>query len=649
MADIDAYLEKHKVAAMLNDAVNELVVAKPDDPISFLVDALFREAAVRGQQPVYLSRLLEVRATLQAEQAEAAKVLAERNQLKEQVEKQEYRIKHLLRTLDELEGGKRTTSSVAPTPAATVAASAVPIGHTGFSWSAQVSGVPIGHTSFSWAAGVQTAAPSGASNGAAADETADAGDVSKEAFSQRVSVKRVFKAGKAAVGKSILVSGWARTVRMQKEMAFVEINDGSTLVGLQLVISKKETNGWDELSAIGATGCAIVATGNIVESPGSGQAVELQAESVSVVGVSDGAQYPLAKKAHTLEHLRTLTHLRPRTNTFGAVMRIRNALAYATHTFFQNNGFMYVNSPIITGSDCEGAGEMFQVTTLDVSKPPKTPDGAVDYAQDFFGKQAFLTVSGQLNAEHYACAFGSVYTFGPTFRAEDSNTTRHLAEFWMIEPEIAFADIIDDMNCAESYLRYCIAHVLEHCPEDIKFLAKHYDPELPKTLRFVADTPFARMTYTEAIEVLLKEKNVKWEFPPEWGKELQTEHERYLAETYCKKPLIVYNYPKDCKAFYMRLNDDNKTVAAMDVLFPRLGEMVGGSQREERLDVLLRRMEEMGLEKEGYEAYLDLRRFGTQKHAGFGVGFERLVTYTTGMTNIRDVIPFPRAPGTMAC
>jgi asparaginyl-tRNA synthetase len=376
--------------------------------------------------------------------------------------------------------------------------------------------------------------------------------------------------------------------------------------------------------------------------------VELFAESVSIVGVSDGATYPLAKKQHGLEHLRSLTHLRPRTNTFGAVMRIRNALSFATHSFFQQHGFMYVNSPLITGSDCEGAGEMFQVTTLDVKNPPLTPSGAVDYTADFFGKQAFLTVSGQLNAEHYACAFSSVYTFGPTFRAENSNTTRHLAEFWMIEPEIAFADIQDDMNCAEAYLRYCLSHVLKHCTDDLRFLAEHYDKELLTTLTSVADTPFARLTYTEAVDILLAAKDQPWEYPPKWGEELQTEHERYLAEKHCKKPLIVYNYPKECKAFYMRLNDDDKTVAAMDVLFPRLGEMVGGSQREERLDVLLRRMEESGLESAGYEAYLDLRKYGTQKHAGFGVGFERLVTYATGMTNIRDVIPFPRAPGTMA-
>jgi len=337
------------------------------------------------------------------------------------------------------------------------------------------------------------------------------------------------------------------------------------------------------------------------------------------------------------------------------VMRIRNALAYATHSFFQSSGFVYVHSPLITGADCEGAGEMFQVTTLDMNKPPKGKDGKVDFSQDFFGKSSYFTVSGQLNAEHYACAFGSVYTFGPTFRAENSNTTRHLAEFWMIEPEICFADINNDMDCAEGYLRHCFRHVLEECAEDVAFLSKNYHVEGEQTLieklKVVVETPFARMTYTDAIAEVSKvsgpAKGVKWEYPPEWGKELQTEHEKYLAEVIFKKPVIVYNYPKDCKAFYMRMNDDGKTVAAMDVLFPRVGEMVGGSQREERLDVLLTRMKEMGLSEADYEAYLDLRRFGTQKHAGFGVGFERLVLYATAMTNIRDVIPFPRAVGQM--
>mmetsp|Transcript_48907 Transcript_48907/g.121347 ORF Transcript_48907/g.121347 Transcript_48907/m.121347 type:complete len:338 (+) Transcript_48907:562-1575(+) len=335
-------------------------------------------------------------------------------------------------------------------------------------------------------------------------------------------------------------------------------------------------------------------------------------------------------------------------------MRVRNALAFATHAFFQQNGFVYVHSPLITGADCEGAGEMFQVTTLDVGKPPMAA-GAVDYKHDFFGKPAYLTVSGQLNAEHYACAFSSVYTFGPTFRAERSNTTRHLAEFWMIEPEIAFADLSNDMDCAEAYLRYCYRHVLEHCEEDLAFLDKNYTPEgepsLFEKLKLVVSQPFARMTYTDAIAEVSKvdgpAAGVKWEFPPAWGNELQTEHEKYLAEVIFKKPVIVYNYPKECKAFYMRLNDDGKTVAAMDVLFPRVGEMVGGSQREERLDVLLQRMEELGLDKKDYEAYLDLRRYGTQKHAGFGVGFERLVLYATAMGNIRDVIPFPRTVGQM--
>lgn len=639
--DVEEYLDKHAITPMLNGIVNELVREQPDDPISYLVSALFKESAARGKETVFLTHLMELKQQLLCDQKEVLGVTAEKAKLEEEKEKLEYRITHLLKTMDELESGKGGVGAAPAAPAPAKGASTVA---PAAAVTPPACGVPLGHTSFSWAAGVSI---EGAEAGATSSEGA-ADPLAKEAFSSRITVARVFKAGKAYAGSTVGVSGWARTVRVQKDRAFVEINDGSCMTGLQLVCEKAKMQGWDELVEKGATGCSICATGKIVESPGSGQEVELFAESLSVVGVSDGAKYPLAKKAHSLEHLRSLTHLRPRTNTFGAVMRVRNALSFATHSFFQKNGFMYVNSPLITGSDCEGAGEMFQVTTLDVSKPPRTPDGGVDYAQDFFNKQAFLTVSGQLNAEHYACAFGSVYTFGPTFRAENSNTTRHLAEFWMIEPEIAFADIVDDMNCAEAYLRFCLSHVLEHCMEDLRFLAKHYDAELIATLRSVADTPFARITYTEAVDILLAVKGVKWEYPVEWGEELQTEHERYLAETHFKKPLIVYNYPKKCKAFYMRLNDDDKTVAAMDVLFPRLGEMVGGSQREERLDVLLKRMGELGLEAEGYEAYLDLRRFGTQKHAGFGVGFERLVTYATGMTNIRDVIPFPRAPGTMA-
>ncbi len=436
--------------------------------------------------------------------------------------------------------------------------------------------------------------------------------------------------------------------------AFVALNDGSCLASLQLVIEKKAVSaGWDELSSKGATGCSITASGSLVASPAAGQAVELAVERLCVVGPSDGAIYPLAKKSHTLEHLRGLTHLRPRTNTIGAVMRIRNGLAYATHSFFQSEGFLYCHAPLITGADCEGAGEMFRVTTLDLDKPLPKADGGTDYSQDFFGKGSYLTVSGQLNAEHFACAFGSVYTFGPTFRAENSNTTRHLAEFWMIEPEIAFTDLQGDMDCAEAYLRHCFRHVLQHFDEDLSFLQKMYDADLKAKLQVVADTPFARITYTEAVELCQKQPASRWEFAPTWGSELQTEHEKYLAEEVYHKPVIVYNYPKGCKAFYMRCNDGcepgKETVAAMDVLFPKVGEMVGGSQREERLDVLLARMKELGLDEKDYEAYLDLRRFGTQPHAGFGVGFERLVLYATGMGNIRDVIPFPRAVGQMAC
>ena len=380
---------------------------------------------------------------------------------------------------------------------------------------------------------------------------------------------------------------------------------------------------------------------------------------IEVIGVADAAKYPIPAARINLETLRGMTHMRPRTNVIGAVMRIRNALAFATHAFFQKEGFMYCHSPLITGADCEGAGEMFQVTTLDLNKELKkllkAEGGGVDYKEDFFGKPAFLTVSGQLNAEHYACAFGSVYTFGPTFRAEHSVTARHLAEFWMIEPEMCFTDIEGDMNCAEGFLRFAFQYVLDNCDEDLTFLSsKYFDPELKTRLKVVASEPFVRITYTEAMETCAKEakKNPKrFEYPTTWGLELQTEHERFLAEEVYKKPVIVYNYPKGCKAFYMRCNDGcepgRETVAAMDVLFPKVGEMVGGSQREERLDVLLERMKEMGLNQADYEAYLDLRRFGTQKHAGFGVGFERLVLYATAMGNIRDVIPFPRTYGQM--
>jgi len=424
---------------------------------------------------------------------------------------------------------------------------------------------------------------------------------------------------------------------------------------------KLDAAAWEAAKGAG-NGSAVRVKGCLKSSPAAGQKWELPVDEIEIVGPSDGAKYPIPPAKINLETLRSITHMRPRTGVMGAVMRIRNSLAYATHTFFQSSGFMYVHAPLITGADCEGAGEMFQVTTLDVANAPKKA-GAVDYSQDFFGKQAYLTVSGQLNGEYYACAFGSIYTFGPTFRAENSNTTRHLAEFWMIEPEIAFCDLHNNMDCAESYLRHCFRHVLEANAEDLAFLedfeekrkaeegVSDGEPKLRERLETVANNEFGRVSYTEAVEIVSKvpgpKEGVAWEYPPKWGEELQTEHEKYLAESVFKKPVIVYNYPKDCKAFYMRLNDDNKTVGAMDVLFPRVGEMVGGSQREERLDVLLRRMGEMGLKEEDYAAYLDTRRFGSQPHSGFGVGFERLVLYATAMGNIRDVIPFPRTPGQM--
>ena len=648
-----SYLERHAIAPMLDGIVNELAREQPDDPISFLINGLLQAAAARGSEPVLVQRMNELKLTLIKDQEAALATQTEARKLK-------YRVNHLNRTLDEMEKQGPDPASATSAPAADVGA------------------VPIGHTPYSWAGGVELAAPA-PTGGASAVATST--KLERCAFSDRVQISHIFDAGAAAVGQKVSVSGWARTIRIQKGMGFAALNDGSTLANLQLVLDKSKTGGWAEIAEQAATGCAICAVGELVASPAAGQAVELAAASVRVVGPSDGATYPLAKKAHTLEHLRTITHMRPRTNTIGAVMRVRNTLAYAAHTFFHEHGFMYVNSPLITGSDCEGAGEMFQVTTLDLANVPKLPGAkGVDYSKDFFGRSSYLTVSGQLNAEHYACAFGSVYTFGPTFRAEDSNTTRHLAEFWMIEPEIAFADLTDDMNCAEAFLTYCLKKVLGSCADDLAFLAKHYDAELINKLQHVTSTPFARVTYTEAIQILSDAKGVKWEHPPTWGKELQTEHEKYLAEVTLarrsrrpaepappcprpsppprrdahagpllqvvfERPVIVYNYPKDCKAFYMRLNDDDKTVAAMDVLFPKLGEMVGGSQREERLDVLLKRMEEMELKAEDYDAYLDLRRYGTQKHAGFGVGFERLVTYATGMGNIRDVIPFPRAPG----
>lgn len=443
------------------------------------------------------------------------------------------------------------------------------------------------------------------------------------------------------VGKEITVKGWVKTVRNQKTFSFVEVNDGSTLSNFQVIVSA-ETPNYEKLMEDITTGASVAATGTLVESPGKNQSFEMQAKEIAVIGKSD-PKYPLQKKRHSFEFLRTIAHLRPRTNTLGAVTRVRNALAYATHKFFQERQFLYIHTPIITGSDCEGAGKMFGVTTLDLHKVPMN-DGKVDYTQDFFEKPTFLTVSGQLDAEAYACALSDVYTFGPTFRAENSNTSRHLAEFWMIEPEMAFADINDDQDLAEAYIKYVLSYVMEHCHEDMEFFEKFISKGLIERLRHVIETPFERVSYTYAVRIL-ERADKKFEFPVQWGIDLQSEHERFLAEEFFMKPVILTDYPKRIKAFYMRLNDDDKTVAAMDVIVPKIGEIVGGSQREERLDFLEARLKEEQLPPEEYQWYLDLRKYGSVPHAGFGVGFERLIQFATGLENIRDVIPFPRYPG----
>lgn len=445
------------------------------------------------------------------------------------------------------------------------------------------------------------------------------------------------------VGREVTIKGWVRTVRNQKTFTFIEVNDGSSLSNFQIILTP-EVSDYDKLLTQLSTGCSIAATGTIVESPGKGQALEMQASSLVLIGKCDPETYPMQKKRHSFEFLRTIAHLRPRANTFGAVTRVRNALAFATHQFFQSRGFLYIHTPIITGSDCEGAGQMFQVTTLDIVNPPKNPQSRVDYAQDFFAKPAYLTVSGQLGGEIFACSMSDVYTFGPTFRAENSNTSRHLAEFWMIEPEMAFADLNDDMDCAEAYLKYVLKYILDHCQEDMQFFDKYISQGLIERLQHIVNTPFERASYTEAIRILEK-ADKKFEFPVNWGLDLQSEHERYLAEEFFCKPVIITDYPKQIKAFYMRSNDDNKTVAAMDILFPNIGEVVGGSQREERLDILEAKMKELNLPVEEYWWYLELRKFGSVPHAGFGAGFERLIQFVTGMENIRDVIPFPRYPG----
>ena len=457
-----------------------------------------------------------------------------------------------------------------------------------------------------------------------------------------MSIRALFQSIPEAGLPEITVSGWVRTVRDSKAFGFIELNDGTYFKNLQIVLEDGLTE--DFASVMKTTlGSAIRATGELVLTPGSKQPFELKAKKVEVLGLCDPS-FPLQKKRHSFEYLRTIAHLRPRTNTFYAVFRIRSLAAQLLHAFFAERGFVYVHTPLITTSDCEGAGEMFQVTTLPLENVPKTEEGAVDYKEDFFGKQTSLTVSGQLNVETFCMAFRNVYTFGPTFRAERSFTPRHAAEFWMIEPEIAFADLFDDMELAEDMLKYVISHVLAEAPEEMAFLNSFVEKGLIDRLTAIVNSDFARCSYTEAIEIL-KSSGQKFEYPVEWGVDLQTEHERYLSEKHFGKPVFVYNYPKDIKAFYMRMNDDGKTVAATDLLVPGVGELIGGSQREERMDVLLGRIHEMGLNEEDYGYYLDTRRFGTNPHAGFGLGFERLVMYLTGMTNIRDVLPFPRTTG----
>ncbi len=443
------------------------------------------------------------------------------------------------------------------------------------------------------------------------------------------------------IGSTVCVKGWVRTRRGNKHVNFIALNDGSTIKNIQVVV---DLANFDEetLKPI-TTGASLCVVGKLVESMGKGQTAEIQAEKIEIYGTADAEQYPLQKKGHSLEFLREIAHLRPRTNTFGAVLRIRHHMAYAIHKYYNDHGFFYLHTPLITASDCEGAGAMFQVTTLDLNELPRNEEGKIDYTQDFFGKQTSLTVSGQLEGELGATALGAIYTFGPTFRAENSNTPRHLAEFWMIEPEVAFNDITDNMDLAEDFLKYCINYALENCMDDLNFLCEMYDKELIDRLRFVVDNDFVRLPYTEGIKIL-EASGEKFEFPVYWGADLQSEHERYLVEKHFKKPVILTDYPKEIKAFYMKLNDDNKTVRAMDVLFPRIGEIIGGSEREADYNKLLGRIEEMNIPMKDMWWYLDTRRFGTVPHAGFGLGFERLLLFVTGMTNIRDVIPFPRTP-----
>lgn len=442
----------------------------------------------------------------------------------------------------------------------------------------------------------------------------------------------------------VCVKGWVRTKRGNKAVCFVALNDGSTINNVQIVIDKAKTS--EELLSQITTGAAIGVVGTLVESQGQGQSFEVQADEIIIYGTADSNTYPLQKKGHTLEFLRDIAHLRPRTNTFSAVLRIRHNMAYAIHTFFHSKGYYYLHTPIITSSDAEGAGQMFSVSTLDMSNPPRLEDGSVDYGKDFFGKHTSLTVSGQLEGELGALALGGIYTFGPTFRAENSNTPRHLAEFWMVEPEIAFFDNNDNQNLAEEFTKYCLQWALDHCMDDLSFLAEHYDKELIDRIRFVIEKPFMRITYTEGVQVLEQavKEGQKFEFPVYWGADLASEHERYLVEHHYKAPVIMTDYPKEIKAFYMKQNEDGKTVRGMDVLFPYIGEIIGGSERETDIEKLTARANEVGIKDKDLWWYLDTRRFGSAPHAGFGLGFERLLLFVTGMTNIRDVIPFPRTP-----
>ena len=455
---------------------------------------------------------------------------------------------------------------------------------------------------------------------------------------KRTKVKDLLK---TEPGKEVLAKGWVRTKRGNKNISFIALNDGSTIYNIQIVVDLASF-GEDLMKKI-TTGACIAVYGDLVESQGSGQAVEIQARKIDLYGEADPNTYPLQKKGHSLEFLRSIAHLRPRTNTFGAVLRIRHAMAFAIHQYFNSKGFVYLHTPLITASDCEGAGEMFQVTTLDLGNPPRKEDGSIDYSQDFFGKQTSLTVSGQLEGELGAMALGEIYTFGPTFRAENSNTPRHLAEFWMIEPEMAFYEIEDNMELAEDFIKSLVRYALENCMDDLKFLNDMFDNELISRLESVVKTEFVRLTYTEGIKIL-EASGEKFEFPVSWGVDLQSEHERYLVEKHFKRPVIMSDYPKDIKAFYMKQNEDGKTVRGMDVLFPKIGEIIGGSERESSLEKLEARINELGMSHSTLEWYLDTRRFGSAPHSGFGLGFERLLLFVTGMSNIRDVIPFPRTP-----